>query len=1015
MASSHSHFTIQMPSGPATENELIKYRSVLINRISKIGGKENISESASGRRTTRSTAIIKSPRITFIQQRSHDDVSVVLEAQVDGKVKTVYLYFQLQNIANLPQDADKRYFLNLQHKTTNFSETKEITGNRRISSFSIPIQQDVDIANLFSDEPLLVTVTALLTQDDNDNEETEAPSLESANILTIAQGQIDIVPFLTTRRSITNRDVFLYPTSVEFLNIVEGTCKTAWHIYSLMPILKNVDFNNMIFLTLESIYNASSDIIELWNDLGVSISFRSKIADDNGEFVKNQICIFKLLNKCTIAEQDTKYKWASIAKRGEHNLGQATECSLTLHKIFNDLLCTENVDFGFDKISIHSDVALVCNLMRRYILNEEWSNILEGVIAFDEQEIVVEVYQRSEPSIILLRGSIDLSIFLYPRVNSCRFAVQLRPVEEARTSKTKLPARWINSYNKDGEVTFGIVSICTLQPITENITIQNTLGGKSMEIAKICVPEKYLKNSSRNKSNQNLCAESYKSFDADITKLTDYLIRKEVQNFDDAKGFLCCQKNNLTQKIMKLIACDFNVKVPTKDTIEFSNLMTYVYKSLENRCYEFLKNLEKNNNRIADTDQVKKILLCISTIKMLKECGADDLAQAFEKKLKKLETTEFLTEGYIFLYNMEKQNFSEASKHIQKSLEEKFKFGDYYDGLLEIYINYMEISKSETTYNQALQYLLSKLEDFSGRFLKEPSIWILLYCLYKDCGYKPGMSFTRWRYENISNPRIHTMLPELPMSLWDMYCKRDLELTTKKSRLFYETFQLFSQLGLYKFTEIIFKEIQNECTEAEKYFINTTLRILLKVVNDKYHVRSFQGTENIIFQSHINGHLYYQLGNIAAANDCYALLTNNVENLENIEIYQMSLMRHGTYFFQLDKYKDAINQYKQCTHIKSCAMQAHFNIGKAYYRLGKFDKAEHEFALCTHFGVHVPDVWAYLALVNLKTKNITNALESWKYAQVNPDNDISKEIYEELNKINLNDLTLISDYNKCGN
>lgn len=48
-------------------------------------------------------------------------------------------------------------------------------------------------------------------------------------------------------------------------------------------------------------------------------------------------------------------------------------------------------------------------------------------------------------------------------------------------------------------------------------------------------------------------------------------------------------------------------------------------------------------------------------------------------QLEKLETTEFHVEGYKFLYNMEKQNFKEAKKHIRKPLDQKFTFGCYYE------------------------------------------------------------------------------------------------------------------------------------------------------------------------------------------------------------------------------------------------------------------------------------------------------------------------------------------------
>lgn len=164
-------------------------------------------------------------------------------------------------------------------------------------------------------------------------------------------------------------------------------------------------------------------------------------------------------------------------------------------------------------------------------------------------------------------------------------------------------------------------------------------------------------------------------------------------------------------------------------------------------------------------------------------------------------------------------------------------------GLFEIYITYVETLLAETTYNEALQYLLRELETYSSRFAKESSTWILLYCIYSECGYVPGMSYTRLKFENLK--KEFTRNTQRPLSLWDLYCKQSLEFTSKRAKEFYKAVQEFLELGLYKFAQIIFEQILIECTEAEKYFVTTTLQILLREITDAYSLRTFQGLQTV--------------------------------------------------------------------------------------------------------------------------------------------------------------------------
>lgn len=378
-----SQYRIKMVS-ILSDKDLLRYREVLKKRSSKKN------------KPKPSHALVESSPIL--------EQEIVPESSIEKRGShKVFMYLQLQDIINVPRADNKKFFISLRHNNTNYADQKELDEDSRLSAFAIPIEQyNMDVANAFSDEPVAIILT-VVSEEENDASEK-----------TIAQGQIDLIHFFTNKRTVVSTEILLYPTSFEHIDLEMGTCKTVWHVYSLLPLMRYEDFNNMVFITIESIYNASSDIMDIAQNLGVSLSFRSKFPNEINEFDTTKICTFNYFNRGLIIDQDTRYRWASISMDESHNLGQSTDCSISLHKLFSDLLCTENVDFNFDSISMDKEEALICNLLRRYILDEVLNNILEAVIVNDEQELIIEVYDRTKPDYILLRGSIDLSIFVYP-------------------------------------------------------------------------------------------------------------------------------------------------------------------------------------------------------------------------------------------------------------------------------------------------------------------------------------------------------------------------------------------------------------------------------------------------------------------------------------------------------------------------------------------------------------------------------------------------------------------------
>lgn len=66
------------------------------------------------------------------------------------------------------------------------------------------------------------------------------------------------------------------------------------------------------------------------------------------------------------------------------------------------------------------------------------------------------------------------------------------------------------------------------------------------------------------------CEQNYRAFDDLVHEILDYIIINNIKTMNDDKEFFCHQLSNTTNKIMKLVACDFNIKVPTKTNIEFT-------------------------------------------------------------------------------------------------------------------------------------------------------------------------------------------------------------------------------------------------------------------------------------------------------------------------------------------------------------------------------------------------------------------------------------------------------------
>lgn len=191
----------------------------------------------------------------------------------------------------------------------------------------------------------------------------------------------------------------------------------VWDIYSLMPLIKDINFSNAVFLTFTSIYNADEELMDNCEDLVATLSFQSTEPDEINNYEKYFICKYTSFVKQIIADQVCTYKWESLKNTDIGNTQSMTihsEVKFNIYKILNELLPTENVDFNFDTINVKTDYALICNSLHRYILTDKMHLQLERLLLSEKLIMVVEIFRESEPSQILLQGFIDLAIFLYP-------------------------------------------------------------------------------------------------------------------------------------------------------------------------------------------------------------------------------------------------------------------------------------------------------------------------------------------------------------------------------------------------------------------------------------------------------------------------------------------------------------------------------------------------------------------------------------------------------------------------
>ncbi|KAH8282565.1 hypothetical protein KR054_008433 [Drosophila jambulina] len=981
----------------------------------------------------------------------------------------VFLYIQLNELAKLP-DTGNPLELHLYHAKSTLQKMQERYTTKTIiyqkefnlkkPVFTLGVMQDnMEDMNTFSDNPLLISLyqriprhrkgdstrTKLdqLTASSSFGDESQSSASKKSRrsrksskkgadpstsweeegegedgeyveerLELLSRGHCDLLQLFQRRRFISDITILLYPEQAASERI---TSTTVWHMYSILPILKNFDFTNLAFVTLESIYNVPEELHSQAADLGLSISLRSTQPED-GVFQIIPLCTFAGFGSEVISDQNTSIVWENLKRDLNPHLNFGfnqieTSSRIKLPRLFRLLLWEQDVDFLIEYIDPLTDLALINNSLHRFVINEEMRKILEESVLNNYYELLLQLY-KDTPENVLYEGVINPSIFGYPGVNHCRFAARLNSV-----NPPKVEGRQSSEGSRLGPM-FCTVKICFFQPIcqcNEPLDKYNENLLKRNKLRHCC--DIQLLNEDEN--NSDVLSELYREFDRFISDTINIIVKNDVHSIEDRKEFFCCLMGNLNNLMLKICGSDFNIRMPTNTNIEFRNMLTHMYKELIDRVRGILNDSCHEGFPSGSAEKDQDMIRLIDEMRLMGNTGQRDLAIQMYEEIDR-STTNRTIFGFVTLLNsVENLQFEQASRFFTKPRSTEWR-GEYFILLLKLYVDYMMdlSSEDEEISTTAFPYMLENLRQLATTSKLEIDLWILLYCYYKKAIYLPGIHFTRWKFENLYDVPGQK-LDFAPLSLYELYLPVDFAMkntSTVMNTKFYPVFKLFARLGAYVFAEVVFADIEQCYTAAEVYLIKTTLKILQRKIDDKFKIQKFPADKSEYgkimrnYQLHINGNAEYTRGRCDDAMKYFEELLNITEP-EDRPYFKLSFMRLGQMAFDRGLYELAISAFDTCvrTSKKQKMFLPNYVKGLSLYYLNRLEEAIPFLSRCTEVDLYIPDVWGYLATINLRLNRNKTALECWKLAKMCPELKISNQVYEELDKIKFSDVHLLVD------
>lgn len=346
--------------------------------------------------------------------------------------RRVFLYLQPRSILYKPSANDVSSEIELNHPTITITKlTDRYTSENIIQleefasekpTFSVTIEQDnITDINAFSDSPMTLTLyechmPETSSESMNQTYDSASQQYKAESRQPLLQGNIDMLQFFVNKRSKWTVDIILYPLRKEY---EIDTCKMKWHIYALMPIIKDIKLSNAIYITLASIFNANDNLLNDCNDLIATLSWQYKIPGKLDDFKKIFICKYTVFSKGTVGKgnESTFCKWESLKSEILQNydsISVHTETSLDIASALFSLARPEDTTFNFTKVDIETSDAIVCNSLHRFILTDNMHTSLQEHLINSQLNVVLDIFKASKPNDILLQGFLDTSILLYP-------------------------------------------------------------------------------------------------------------------------------------------------------------------------------------------------------------------------------------------------------------------------------------------------------------------------------------------------------------------------------------------------------------------------------------------------------------------------------------------------------------------------------------------------------------------------------------------------------------------------